>query len=137
MDIAPLQWPEKWTQQTNVQKALKGLPFLGLDRQVKRELNRELEARPEECLSLWGTIPDIIRIRDIVSPVLQEYFFWPNLRFIPGDPCQILFWDQTNQMRDAEALAVLSDRLNTAVNAFDNLQFQTYQELIDAILQPA
>ncbi len=92
--------------------------------------------RTADCLEVWGRDPERLRVRDTVSGIIQEYLFWPNRVYLPEDPCEILFFDPTVDLRNAEAWLVLEDtfHLPPDYTMGKNQYTWTLGKLIDRIL---
>jgi hypothetical protein len=97
----PLSLPETLINPTGIHKFLLGVPFVGPGARAYRSLKSRLKERTAECLDAWGADPTTLRVRDRVSAIIQEYFFWPNRFYLPHDRCDALFFDPTIDMWDA------------------------------------
>lgn len=129
----PLNWPDIWINQSLWGELSVGLPLVGLDKRVLRILHRQLSIRPSEALALWKNDPALMECRDRVSSLLQEYFYWPNNHFIPDDPCEILFWDPSSELRLAEAITVLTDAYPDKEDLLVGLQKMKYGQFVEAL----
>jgi len=66
----------------------------------------------------------------MVIEIVLEYFSWPTGLFIPQDPCDIVFWDISMELRCSEALMVISDRFK--INDIEEIPIRekTFEEFI-------
>jgi len=133
MGAVPLYWPEAWDKKTKVQGFLSDVPFFGLRSRTFRFFRKEVEKRTYKVLSLWGNDAGIYRCLCIVSPVVKEYFKWPNAYFIPEDLCDILFWDPTVDWRDLGFVNFLTKELSLPEDFFVDIEGSTYGKFIEAI----
>jgi len=60
-------------------------------------------------------------------------YYLPNPYYIPDDPCEVLFWDPTMEMRFEEASLVLSDKFGFPENRAEELREGTFGALIERV----
>jgi len=61
--------------------------------------------RNSECLRKWNNQNDRYCLRDIIFKVLVDDMEWPKPLFLPDDPCSILFFDPTIDVKSGTALS--------------------------------
>lgn len=81
------------------------VPYLGSFSRARRAICRQLRLRPAVVAALWGNDPKILQVAWGVSQIVAEKIGWPNDRFIPEDPCEIVFAGYPSGLEVAEALA--------------------------------
>jgi hypothetical protein len=54
-------------------------------------ISAQLGSRGDETLEAWGSDPERLSVMVIVCSIIQDEFWWPNARFLPGDPLKLLF----------------------------------------------
>lgn len=126
--MSPLSWPEFWVKAGRLQRFLRDCPLCGIDARARRILSEQLISRPDSYRQLWPT--EVHNLADEVSEVIQTENRWPNKKFIPADPCAILFWDPTLEMRIEGIMLTLSHRYGVSVDLFADLARLTFGELI-------
>jgi hypothetical protein len=80
---------------------------------------------------LWPE--DLVITAKEIAGVVEEYFRWPNPYYIPDDPCEVLFWDPTMEMRFEEASLVLSDKFGFPEDRAEELREGTFGALIERV----
>jgi len=134
--IEPLVLPDRYRSPNRMQRFLRDVPILGLWAQMRRHLCSVLRKRTKEALSEWSSSVDVHRCLCIVSPLVQEYFRWPNSYFVPNDPCEYLLWDISwTGLLDSEFMAVLTTKLSLPDDFFDGCDSMTYGQLIHKIVE--
>lgn len=63
-------------------------------RQVRAELENQLNARPDSVVRLWNENPNYRRVLASFLTILQKRIGWPYPRFIPVDPLNLVLWSQ-------------------------------------------
>jgi hypothetical protein len=107
-----LAWPDWFLSPGILGRFLIDLPFVGVAARLRRHVSRTLSNRPATCLDL----------------------FWPNQLYIPHDPCGLLFFDPSIEMRNVEANLVLQDTYSLPEGFLDGLPEWSYGELLDRIV---
>jgi len=102
--ILPLAWPEELRHPSTIQRFLMGVPFLGPDRCAYRTLRKQVASRPQECLTLWPQDEQAVLVRDKILDLLEMNMKWGSRKFIPDDPCDILFFRPTVLCQGEEAM---------------------------------
>ena len=101
----PLTWPEKSASRGPVRRFFEGFPWVTQVARTRRDLRRQLNRRsPSEVLEAWGEDPDTIKCLAYVASVIDKWMEWGSILFIPSDPCEILFWDTTTELRAEGAM---------------------------------
>jgi len=131
--IPPLAWPTKADDLGQLTRLFRDLPMVGADSRAHRAIAKQLRARHIQCLDNWGAQVAIYQVLCVVSPVVKEYGEWPNTLFLPDDPCDILFWDPSMELKTVEAMNVLERDLSIPADIFDDLIQIKYGELISRI----
>ncbi len=134
LSISPLRWPEWYLNASHTQRFLADVPLIGLYSRVYRYIYSELAQRSHQAVELWGENTPRNRCACIVSPIIQEYGEWPNCFFVPDDPCALLFWDTSMELRSAEALYRIHGILEMPADVTEYNDRTTYGEFIDGIV---
>jgi hypothetical protein len=132
--MEPLHWPDSWINASKGAHFLGDIPFFGLRARTLRNINQQLMRRSINVFELWGDNIDTYKCLCCVSPIVKEYFFWRNTLFIPDDPCEILFWDPSTELRFGTALSMLGDLFSFPKTFWDDLGELKYGELINRII---
>lgn len=107
----PLRWPVNWHRLSAFEKFFLDLPYFGLKHRVKRVLESQVKSRScADFEKAWGGYGNLLRIRDSVFEIVGEYMSWNCLRFLPLDPCEIIFWRPDDDLHLAEAVANIERR---------------------------
>jgi hypothetical protein len=130
MPVDALRWPRSMSSPTDLQKVLMGFPFFGPDRRAYREFRRQVAARPETCLDLWKQDEATRQARDRLFKLLREEMDWEVPRFVPEDPCQILFFDPSMNLRSGCAMLRIEELLGREID-MDRLIKMTLGDLVD------
>lgn len=109
------------------------MPFIGIDKRAFRSIKQQLAQRSISELSNWGQESARLQVRDTLTSLLREYLRWPNDRFIPEDPCAILVFDPTTELRAVEARRVIEDKFRLPIGFLDELNNWSFGELVDQI----
>jgi len=92
MAIPPLQFPKDWPRIVKPHFLL-GLPIVGAQERVYRDLCAQLAPRTEECWDQWGTTGPRIDLARFIARAFGEAADWPNPIFVPDDPFVLVTWD--------------------------------------------
>ena len=138
MAIEPLSLPESVRHPTRLGKFLMGFPFLGPDRLAWRRFRREVGRRADDCMTLWKNDEQTRRVRDEITRILGRALHWgrASRKFIPEDPCEILFfvpWDWDG-MDHAEVLLNMEDEYGVELHG-DTLSGMTLGEFVEMIAE--
>ena len=136
MAVKPLSWPDSIRRPSGLQKFLTGMPLIGPDRVAYRALRREVADRPEDCLALWKQDEQTISTRDAMIDILQKAVSWKSRKFIPDDPCEILFWDPFDGMDLLDAVYRMEKRFGVKMDGerIKEMFAMTFGELVEAII---
>lgn len=130
-----LTWPPEWNAPSPLQKALMGMPILGLDRRLYAQFRRQVGARGQECLAIWPQDNPTQAVRLSVSSIIQREMRWPNRFFLPDDPCAILFFDPFSNMDSVRAILEV-ERAHGKKSVIERLKDVTLGTLVAEILEP-
>lgn len=134
--IKPLSWPTYWKRPTEVQNFLKGVPFVGIDKRARRHFWNLLNKRSPSCLLEWGRDSDTLLMLLFISPIIQEWMEWPNIYFIPSDPCDILFFMPTMDSDLVELTLEIENALGVQKpSIIDYIENRTYGEFIHKLIE--
>lgn len=99
MHCPPLNHPPKWKDVVS-RALLLGIPLVGPQRSVYKNLCRQLASRNADYWKTWGD--DSIRLAGakFVAGKLAEAANWPNSIFIPADPFELIAWDHNSCVVD-------------------------------------
>jgi hypothetical protein len=138
MKVPPLTWPNEKAHPKTLDQFLRGVPLVGPDARAHRAISRMLKRdRRVDCLLEWGTDPKTYCVVAVCSCIIREYFNWPNVLFLPDDPCQILFWNPSEDLHIEEATCVISETFQLRGDPFHDLSKITYGTLINRIVAQA
>lgn len=129
MGLEPLSVPELDridAEITGAERFWKHLPILGwgiagakwdartnpIAEKVERQL-RERSAPPD---AIWGDDPERVAVARCVCRVAQAEMGWPNDRFIPGDPVDVVFWAHNDGLDFDVAVLEIADHLGTEIS---------------------
>lgn len=131
--ISPLSWPRFWSEASAGERFLRDLPFIGLNARTRRFLRRQLLNRPESCSGLWA--PPLRDLAAEIATLIGDENRWPNARFIPEDPCAILLWDTTTQMRCESILLALTERYGLDTSVTRGIEDLLFGELVSRVAE--
>jgi hypothetical protein len=134
-EIAPLDWPDCWKRQSNLDRFLMHMPLLGPDRRTMRSLRRQLKTRDWRALRAWGSDPLLTSVASELHTIIREELEWPNDRFVPKDRCEILLFDPTMQLRRVQALVCIEQVFDLPDGFLDAIDRQTVGELAASIAE--
>ena len=83
-EIPPLRWPEERS------KGFASLNPLNLPCVIRKELMREISARPSIPIEVWGPDPKRREMASMVSSLIANGFGWSKDRFLPQDQIKAL-----------------------------------------------
>lgn len=132
MGVDPLVWPRSMRSPTDLQKLLMGFPFFGPDRRVYRDFRRQVAARPETCRDLWKRDEATRQARDRLFAILRDEMGWKATRFVPEDPCDIVFFDPSMDLKDVCAFLRIDERFGRTPDA-SRLMRMNAGELVDEL----
>lgn len=133
-DISPLYWPRVCKEPTWIQRFLRGIPILGIDSVARRHICAQLALRDRSCLQLWPDNSELITTISFVFSKIQEWFRWPNDFYMPEDPCEILFWDSSLELRVEGALLELASRLHIPIDLLAEWMNGSLGDFVNRIL---
>jgi hypothetical protein len=135
----PLEFPNEWLKQSQWGKISIGLPIIGLDRIVWKKLQKELLKRDVSALRVWPRNDRMLKIRDIVCGLVEEYFCWQNSYFLPDDPCEIVFfrpYSVSDNLYEEEFISVLEEKFGIQWDTVFPLKFppqMSFGEFVEKI----
>ncbi len=138
MRITPLHWPEFYHRATKVQRFLADFPVVGMYFRVRRMFCRELKNRTYNTLGSWKNNLEKLKYMCVVSPLIKEYFRWPNYYSIPDDPCEILFWYPQvgyDDLSGQQFAGILIDEFSLPEDFFEDYNKLTYGQFIEKIIR--
>ena len=100
----PLRWPDHLKNASSLARLLFGIPLLGRDMRAYRRFREQVRQRPATCCLEWDADPAVCKVRDQICHVLVEDMDWPLPNFVPDDPCAILFFDPTIDIKAGTAM---------------------------------
>ena len=131
--VDALAWPPSMRSPTDLQKVLMGFPFFGPDHRAYREFRRQVAARPDTCLSLWKQEADVLQARDRLFNILLDEMEWGIARFVPTDPCDILLFDPSLDLKSVSAINRIEELLGREIEV-DLLIKMTLGDLVDDVV---
>jgi hypothetical protein len=106
MTADPLRWPE-CRYRPSLWQRFQRFWTLGSDYPTWNALRKQQAKRTRDCLDAWPQDKAIVQVRDKLSSIIAECLGWPNPYFLPTDPCEILMWDTTPDLRIEEATILI------------------------------
>src|SRR4051794_6945507 len=88
----PLQYPRDWPKIIK-RHFLLGLPVVGAQEPVYREICEQLSSRTLECWRQWGESKPRTEMAQFLAKELAQAADWPNANFVPEDPFILVAWD--------------------------------------------
>lgn len=134
IEVEPLKWPEYWVHPTRVQRLLIGVPIIGIDKRARTDIRKQLSTRSAQVFQAWPS--PVSPVYQQLSDVLMRELDWPNPFFIPADPCEILFWDPSFEMRCETVMHWIETQFGSAAFPDNYLQL-SYGNLVQHITQLA
>jgi len=113
----PLQWPEGLRQPKKIVRVFYGMPLIGPDIRAYRRFRRQVAHRSPECLREWDDQNVGQACRNAIFDVLVEDMEWPKPLFLPSDPCSILFYDPTIDVKLGVALSKVESMVGRTINS--------------------
>ncbi len=134
-----LSWPPGFADRSQVKRFFQDMPIIGINKRAHRHICAQLDSRCAACLRAWGDDPEVLRLLLVVAPLVREYMRWPSAHFMPDDPCDILFFDPTMELRSAEAMMSIGDALNlndsVSEGLFKGFETMSFGELLGRLAQ--
>jgi hypothetical protein len=120
MHCPRLNHPPKWKDVVS-RALLLGIPLVGPQRSVYKNLCRQLAGRNADCWRAWGDDPKRLVIAKFVAGKFAEAAEWPNAIFIPADPFELIAWDHNSYAIDDLSLldALLEIEKHLAIHLTD------------------
>ncbi len=131
--ISPLSWPLFWKKASAGERFLRDVPFIGLNARTRRFLRRQLLNRPQTCSGLWA--PPLRNLAAEIAALIRDENRWPNACFIPEDPCAILLWDSTTEMRCESILLALRERYGLDISVTRGIENLLFGELVSRLAE--
>jgi len=132
MNPIPFAWPEYCKNPSDFAKAMVGMPFICIYKRAYRQFRKEQKERGDIDPAIWASDELECWIRGIVDDILVNEMEWVNTRFLPDDPCDILFFDPTMDLLAAGALMAIQSRFRIDISITD-LSRLTYIQLVEFI----
>jgi len=70
-----------------------GMPLIGPDRQAYKLFRKQISERPSSYIDAWSDNAYIIPLRNELAACIVKPMDWPCDKFLPNDPCDIIFFD--------------------------------------------
>ena len=143
--MKPLACDAFWTTQpSNTERCLMWLPIIGWTfaamleqarfHPIVRSIEQQLRDRPDTS-QLWGADPRRQRVSSAIRKIAEEECGWPNDRFIPADPFDIVFWGHTDGLDDVSAVMRIEKEFGLNLPDSERLRWQgTLGELVDRLI---
>lgn len=87
----PFTWPHDC--ESLWWRVLNGIPFLGPDIRALKKFRQQILTRDETYLNSWSSDLGVLEIRDKLIEMIVGDMEWPCGRFLPLDPCDIIFFE--------------------------------------------
>jgi hypothetical protein len=107
----PLRYPADWPKVVG-RHFLLGLPLVGAQASVYRELREQLSLRTIACWQQWGASATRIDMAQFLAMQLGRAADWPNPIFIPDDPFILAAWDHDSCVIDDLAVLCAFDAVS-------------------------
>lgn len=111
-----------------------GMPWVGLDRRLYADFRKTVAARSDRAFSFWPKEDESVTVRQSVLAIIQREMHWPSARFLPDDPCSILFFDPSPNMDSARAVLEI-ERILGKQPALERLSELTIGQLVAEIVR--
>lgn len=133
---SPLAWPNWWRKPSQLDLFLVGTPLIGPDWWLHRSIARQLRERTDDMVqAAWGTDVDLRRVQGKVCYILASEMEWPNCRFLPTDPMEIVLFDPSTEMRTVGALMELDRVFSLPEDFIDPVLKLTVGAVVQRILE--
>jgi len=103
---------------------------------IVRSIEQQLCERPDTS-QLWGADPDRQRISSAIRKIAQEECGWPNDRFIPADPLDIVLWGHKDGLDNVSAVMRIEKEFGFSLPDSDSERPRwggTLGELVDRLI---
>lgn len=134
-------------QETDAEKFWKTIPVLGWavasllwgrrTQPLVKSIASQLRSRPEPPPHIWGSDPRRVRLGLFLSRVAEEAMGWPNSRFIPADPVDVVFWAHEDGLDLEFAIQRIEKELHIklAIAEVEGWFGKTLGEVIDHLME--
>src|SRR5258708_1612454 len=137
--MEPLRWPEGLRRRTAIDYVLEFIPLIGpafspagrQEAPAIEHITEQLLERKEPNPEIWGSEPLRQEIARSVCRLTQKEFDWPNDRFIPEDPVDIVFQVPWEDLQIIEFIMSLEEELDIAVSDDDSMAWKTLGDVVD------
>lgn len=136
-----LAWPEWSKHLSPAARFFMGVPILGPQARIHRELCAQLRARTVECLEEWGAEPRRKALAKDVSRILSAQLGWPSTLFLPRDPFEVLCWDHSahtiDDLRVESALLAIEKQVGTRLEDefWTEARSLSFGDVVDRLLR--
>ncbi len=110
MASVPLQYPGEWPKVIG-RSFLLGVPLIGAQARVYRDLCDQLAFRTADCWTEWGNSGARLELARSLARALRDAADWPNAIFLPADPFVLAAWDHDSCAIDDLAVLAALDHL--------------------------
>jgi hypothetical protein len=140
MASVPLQYPSEWPKVVG-RSFLLGMPRVGAQASVYRDLCDQLAVRTADCWVQWGGSGPRLDLARSLARALGDAADWPNAIFLPVDPFVLAAWDHDScAIDDLAVLSALDDQaahfglLKGSVN-WSQFESSSFGEVVDQLLR--
>ena len=131
----PLNIPQRLKPHGALSMLLQDMPVIGGISRRRREIFRQLTQRNDASLETWGQDKSKIHLVSELASIIQEHMGWPNIYYIPEDPCELLFCASTTGMQDVCALQAISLRYALPDDTLGDVYDLLFVQLVDRIFR--
>lgn len=85
-----MEWPGDWPPVTFWKKFLLGLPLVGPDVPVFKDLKEQQAARTSDMMSAWGEELERLLLAECYGRMLSEWLEWKTPYFLPRDNIAVI-----------------------------------------------
>lgn len=129
-ELPPMCWPENC--KSPLGRVLNGIPFIGPDRRAFKMFRKLIRLRPENCTNYWPNDPTISEIRDRLIEIIASDMDWRCNKFLPGDPCDILFQEEPLEFASGVCICRIEDEFSLTL-PIEDLDKWTLLQLVTYI----
>lgn len=97
---------------------------------VTWDIARQLKARPRDMATYWAEQRVDVHLAASVCGVIQRVAGWPNARFVPGDPLEILLERYTDFMTEPDVCAECEVQLGIHMDPRAVAEAETLRDLV-------
>jgi len=136
MTTQALRFPKDWPKIVKPHFLL-GLPFVGAQGPVYRDLYAQLATRSDDCWRQWGEPGRRLNLAHYIAQLLEGECDWPNANLIPEDPFILVAWCHRVYGVVEDVLNEIEEHVGAKKGSVDWNRFEasTVGEVVDCLLR--